>query len=65
MSRTKSNIPKSERGGYELWSRRPLAGYSHNSQNKRLCRRIERSRKRREIEVELKLDEVCGWKIKI
>lgn len=59
MGKTKSNIPKSKRGGYDFWSRRP--GSSHSplgGEAKRIIRRRERAAKRRDIEKELFLDEI-------
>ena len=45
MGKTKSNIPKSKRGGYDLWGNRPLSGFVPvSSYSKRRCRKIERSR---------------------
>ncbi len=49
MSKTKQNIPKSERGGYDLWARRPMSGKPQNSLNKKRCRRIERKIRRQEM----------------
>lgn len=42
MSKTKQNIPKSKRGGYDLWAKRPMSGNPQNSWSKKICRRIER-----------------------
>ena len=59
MSKTKSNVPKSKRGGYDFWSRRPGSGYSPlGGLAKRIIRRIERARKRKQIEREIELDEL-------
>jgi hypothetical protein len=45
MGKAKSNIPKSRRGGYDLWGRRPMSGNPVSSWAKRMCRRIERRMK--------------------
>lgn len=57
MSKTYSNIPKSKRGGYDFWSRRPGSGHwPLGGWAKTHIRRIERHRKRREILEELELE---------
>lgn len=54
MSKTKQNVPKSKRGGYDFWSRRPGSGhFPLGGLAKRIIRRIERRRKRKEIEKEI------------
>ena len=51
MGKTKSNIPKSKRGGYDFWSRRPGSGHSPlGGKAKRIIRKIERRMKRFFIE---------------
>ena len=55
MSKTKSNIPKSKRGGYDFWGRRPGSGFSPMGKiAKRIIHRIERRFKRKIIDQELK-----------
>lgn len=50
MSRSKnSRRTKSAHVGRELWSKRPLSGFAHNAENKRLSRKIERARLHAEI----------------
>ena len=55
MGKTKSNIPKSNRGGYDFWGRRygsghwPLGGWA-----KRKIRRIERKMKSKFIQQSLR-----------
>jgi len=57
MSKTKQNIPKSKRGGYDFWSRRPLSGHSPlGAWAKRLCCRIERRMKKQFIQSDLKAE---------
>jgi len=51
MSKTKQNISKSHRGGYDLWGKRPLGGCSLNTWNKKRCRKIERRIAKREMQV--------------
>lgn len=46
MSKTYSNVPKSKRGGYDLWGRRPMSGCHACSWSKKKCRQIERRRKK-------------------
>jgi hypothetical protein len=53
MGKTKSNIPKSKRGGYEFWGRRPGSSFSPlGGPAKRIIRRIERRMRRKFIEQE-------------
>jgi hypothetical protein len=54
MSKTKQNIPKSKRGGYDLWGRRPMSGHATSSWAKKMCRRIERKMKRKIIQDEIR-----------
>lgn len=46
-----SKRDRAEKAGhhYELWSRRPLAGWNKTAANKRLSRRLERRRLNRAI----------------
>ena len=53
MGKTKQNIPKSERGGYDLWGKRPYSGKPQSSFWKRMCRRVERRLKRKEIKINI------------
>jgi hypothetical protein len=54
MGKTKSNIPKSKRGGYDLWSRRSLRGCSCLSPG-RVGKSITKIRERmRDKEIERK-----------
>lgn len=52
MSKTKQNIPKSKRGGYDLWGKRPMSGHAMGSWAKMMCRRMERRMKRKIIKDE-------------
>jgi len=57
MSKTKQNIPKSKRGGYDFWSKRPGSGFSPlGGTAKTLIRRIERARKKKDIEKEIEYE---------
>ena len=49
---TRKTRDRAEKRGhfYELWSRRPLAGWVKSAANKLLSRRLERKRLNREIE---------------
>jgi len=58
MGKTKSNVPKSKRGGYDLYARRPMSGCSLTPKNKLICRRMERRRKKMDILQEMKWDEI-------
>ena len=59
MGKTKQNITKSARGGYDFWSRRPGSGhFPLGGLAKRIIRRIERRRKRKIIENELESEEI-------
>lgn len=53
MSKTKQNVPKSKRGGYDLWGKRPMSGNAVSSWAKKMCRRIERKMKRKIIQEEI------------
>lgn len=58
MSKTKSNIPKSKRGGYDFWGRRPGSGHSPlGGLAKRIIRRIER--RMRSVFIEQSIRDQC------
>lgn len=52
--------------GYEMWSRRPMSGYSPSAENKRICHGIERAQAKQELVKEMsnfacdKCGCVCG-----
>jgi len=53
MSRTRHHREqRKQHMGDDLWSRRPCAGKSYNTYNKRLTRRKERAAKMRDIRQE-------------
>lgn len=46
MGKTRSNVPKSKRGGYDFWGRRPGSGhFPLGGKAKKIIRRIERRMK--------------------
>jgi hypothetical protein len=49
---------KGQSPGRDLWGKRPMAGNSHSSDNKRFCRRIER--RMAESELRKELEEIEG-----
>lgn len=58
MSKTKQNIPKSKRGGYDLWGKRPISGFGIGAWAKKMCRRVERRMRRKLIAEELESEEL-------
>ena len=55
MSRSKnSRRTKAAHVGRDLWGKRPLSGWSHSADNKRLARQLERVRARRESLAQIK-----------
>lgn len=59
MSRTKHHRGQKGRNcGRDLWSRRPFSGNPFNAWSKKMSRRLERARKRRDIEKELEMEEL-------
>ncbi len=59
MSRTRHHREQKNRhNGRDLWSRRPCSGYSYCAESKKLTRRLERVRKKSDIEEEFRLEDI-------
>lgn len=54
MSKTKSNVPKSKRPGYDFWGKRPGSGYLPVGKiAKRIIHKIERRQNHEKIKEEI------------